>query len=106
MKLFTGAKLLNCPKSELKFQKTIGVNPTPFQNRILLYQGELLEPVTTECIDRCLNMDECLDFVIYYNTSACYWYSESESTPEDIGEEIDINAAWFSKICYNGKNKN
>lgn len=69
---------------------------------MLLYAAESPEPVVTECISRCLKMEECTDFVLLYNISSCYWYAKSTGEEAPV-EAMDINTAWFTKTCLKGK---
>lgn len=72
------------------------------EHRMLLHAAEFPQPVVAECITKCLNMDKCTDFVLYYNMSTCYWYAKPLKE-EVLVESLDINTAWFTKMCLKGK---
>lgn len=101
--LFLGAKILNCSKSETYFVKIFGTKTSNLDNPMLLYEGEPLSPITEECLAKCLDNDQCLDFVLYYNASICYWYKNSRKPVDDFKDIADPNAVWFSKTCLRGK---
>ncbi|XP_057669969.1 uncharacterized protein LOC130902128 [Diorhabda carinulata] len=97
-----GASVLNCPPSELKFEKVLGLRPSNSTISRLLHQSNpsiISRPVTSECIAKCLTRDDCSSFVLFYSVSKCYYYSSNFSVVDDKDQVIDENVAWFIKKC-------
>ncbi|XP_019870370.2 uncharacterized protein LOC109598907 [Aethina tumida] len=95
-----GAQLMNCPTSDIKFEKILGLRPPPSSHPLALYQAaNKTIPVTAECISRCHSNDECRSFVIYYNTSSCFWFKISSEGGQEIESVVDNDVAWFVKVC-------
>lgn len=97
---------MNCPQRNIKFEKTIGIRPSDNNNGLLLYKNEENKPVTIECLTRCSSNTECLNFVLFYNTSSCFWYNKNFHGFEERDTVLDTDVAWFSKICADGKYDN
>lgn len=97
------AHLLNCPKSNIKFEKVIGLP------QITLNREQLLVPfnqngtdgaITIECLKNCKENEKCQSFVLFYDTSECYWFENDPTfTRNESGMEVDNAAAWFVKTC-------
>ncbi|KAF5306123.1 hypothetical protein FQR65_LT07399 [Abscondita terminalis] len=96
-----GAQLINCPRNQLKFEKIIGLRPSDDINGYLLHKHENYEPVTLDCLKKCLSNNNCFSFVIFYNISECYFYGVRIEGFEENDSVIDSNVAWFEKTCLN-----
>lgn len=92
------ATLMNCPRQNVKYEKTIGIRPSD-NNGLLLYQNKDNKPITNECLTRCLENPNCLSFVLFYNKSLCYMYNVNLDEIREKDIVIDGSAAWFTKIC-------
>lgn len=94
---------MNCPRDQVKFEKIIGLRPSNDISSYLLHRHENYEPVTSECLTKCLSDDSCVSFVIYYNISECYGYNVYIQSFEENDNIIDSDVAWFEKTCLRGK---
>ncbi|XP_072388554.1 uncharacterized protein [Diabrotica undecimpunctata] len=100
-KFIFGASVFDCPATDLKFEKVLGLRPSNSTQAELLYQLEKntpWKPVTAECISLCQSNNDCASFVLYYSTSKCYWYRNNVNIV-DIQNVIDENVSWFVKKC-------
>lgn len=103
IKLNGGARILNCPKSDTRLEKIIGLRPPTSSGQQLLFKlskNESSRPITLECIANCQANNNCRSFVLHYDTLECYWFDYDVT---EIGQEtrsvIDKDAAWFTKVC-------
>ncbi|KAH1001360.1 hypothetical protein HUJ05_010884 [Dendroctonus ponderosae] len=97
------ARLLNCPKSNIKFEKIIGLPPINLNREQLLVplnQNETDAAVTIQCLQNCQKNEKCQSFVLFYDTSDCYWFENDQTfIRNESGMEVDNAAAWFVKVC-------
>ncbi|KAJ8964562.1 hypothetical protein NQ314_004866, partial [Rhamnusium bicolor] len=96
------ANLMNCPQTDVKFEKVLGLRPPNFSNPKLLYKldkGVPLRPITSECIAKCQSNENCRSFVLYYSIFQCYWFRNNINGAEETENVIDDDAAWFIKVC-------
>lgn len=101
--IVVGAQLMNCPRNQVKFEKIIGLRPSHDFSGYLLHKQQNHEPVTVECLSKCLSKDDCVSFVVYYNVSECYWYNSRLDGFQENENIIDSDVAWFEKTCLDGK---
>ncbi|XP_018568648.1 uncharacterized protein LOC108908940 isoform X2 [Anoplophora glabripennis] len=103
IELHVDANLKNCPGTNVKFEKVLGLRPPNASNPVLLYQlekGTPLRPITSECIAKCHSDDECASFVLYYSEFRCYWFKNDIKGAEESENIIDEDTAWFIKVCF------
>ncbi|CAH1118952.1 unnamed protein product [Phaedon cochleariae] len=102
IELNAGANVLTCPKSDVNFEKVLGLRPQNGSQPSLLYQldNTTSRPITLECIAKCQANEACRSFVLFYGASRCYWFSTDFSETDESQLIIDENAAWFLKRCY------
>ncbi|KAF5298149.1 hypothetical protein FQA39_LY02573 [Lamprigera yunnana] len=102
-KIVFGEQLINCPRSQLRFDKIIGLRPSSEINGYLLHKHENFGPVTLDCIKKCLKTSDCSSFVIFYNISECHWYNIHIEGFQENEHVIDANVVWFKKNCLEVK---
>lgn len=91
----------NCPKEDLTFEKVIGLSPTNVTINQLLFRlnsTESRRPITLDCIKMCEDKNACQSFVLFYHNFECYWF-DHDVTVEDDSSTVDVDAAWFVKVC-------
>nr|XP_023023455.1 uncharacterized protein LOC111511655 [Leptinotarsa decemlineata] len=101
VKVSNGANVFNCPTSDVKFEKVLGLRPSSSINPQLLYKLEENvppRPITLDCLTKCQSNDRCRSFVLY--PSQCNWFDRDFSEEDESDYIIDENAAWFIKSCY------
>ncbi|KAK4875890.1 hypothetical protein RN001_012312 [Aquatica leii] len=103
-KIIHGAQLMNCPRNQLRFEKIIGLRPSGDINGYLLHKHENYEPVTLDCLTKCSSNNNCLSFVIFYNSSECFWFDITIDGFDENDNVIDPNVAWFEKTCLSVNN--
>lgn len=58
-------------------------------------------PITLDCIQLCSQNKNCTSFLLHYNSSECYYYSNTELSIQvyDYDSRPVTNVAWFKKTC-------
>ncbi|CAH0556103.1 unnamed protein product [Brassicogethes aeneus] len=98
------AQLTNCPSTDVKLEKILGLRPPKSSHPLVLYQEKNhSNPITIECINRCIKNDECLSFIVYYNVSSCFWLKSSTDGEQEAETEVDTDVDWFAKVCLTVK---
>lgn len=98
-----GEDLINCPQNQIHFEKIIGLRPPHSQHPLLLFKSDERKPITAECLSKCRENPDCLSFVLYYNTSHCFWFKSSVDGFQEEDNVLDSEVAWFAKTCRKGK---
>ncbi|KAL3269282.1 hypothetical protein HHI36_008358 [Cryptolaemus montrouzieri] len=96
---------MDCEKSDLHFEKIIGFKPLD-NNAALLLLRDTTHPITISCIQKCHENKICESFVLNYKEHTCYWFKKSVDTNEELKLIADDSVAWFTKVCFRGKNCN
>ncbi|XP_060528919.1 uncharacterized protein LOC132703587 isoform X2 [Cylas formicarius] len=101
----TGSGSMECPTTDVHFEKVIGLRPTSnTSQQMLLYKprgNAADEPVTLDCIASCSSKEICQSFVLYYDTAECYWFEHGpEENASSNVTDLDNNVAWFVKTCF------
>ncbi|XP_030758792.1 uncharacterized protein LOC115884372 [Sitophilus oryzae] len=99
-KFILAIAIFNCPKSDTRFEKVVGLRPSSSNAQPLLHSNDSTYPITLDCLASCQNNDRCISFVLHYDTQECYWFeTDVGETGQEVRQVIDNEAAWFVKTC-------
>ncbi|KAL1498109.1 hypothetical protein ABEB36_008963 [Hypothenemus hampei] len=100
--------LKNCLKSNIHFEKVIGLPRIQFSGEQLLFElkpNERQRPIILDCLKICQENDECISFMLQYDTNKCYWFKEDLTKIQGATRlEVDNNSVWFDKTCFITRN--